>query len=524
MKRITLFSGAALLCAAPLAGCNQNAALSELREITPKAAASPYHLALSRHFYHYAERLEHRDDGDGSKIMAERGLQALQNPQLPLAPEAENISAEQQQARAFVAYATRDPGLRERLPDETAQLRWLYDCWEYESKALFGGHMAANCRDAYYSLADTVFSSFAAKHIQQGLEQASGGNRPVKLHTLLNGMPESAQRTPSEPATPADDAGNTVIAPAEKTASGAAITAPEPPAEAAPPAVTPPPAYETPAEENKKDETPALAESAPPQQPAETAPQTPPAAVPAITEPSVLAARAQQSNPYLSVAERDAILGAPGVRPSLPQYEPKPAQQQAPQDTAEQAVAENTTETPDNNKQAGAKPARETAPETESADYAEAETPQTAPKPDEPDETETVALITPAAPAQPATAISAEEALKKRLHVIRFGESDNTPDGAARSLLETIAEAIKNSDDEYRVTVNGYSDSEGSDEANMRLSLQRALEVKRILGDAGVPKSAVDAFAYGDKWAPESAREGDPSSYRTAEILIEKSL
>lgn len=401
-------------------------ALEELRAINPATSPSPYYLALSRHYLHYAESLRHRNNGIGSDIMAKRGIDALRMPPPALPPETDLLSTEQQQARAFIAYTTGDPGLQRRLPDEVAQLRWLYDCWEYESSKAFGTHLTAECRSAYYALADKVFSAFAPGHIEEGAKKSvvTPVKKKVKIHPLLSVIKQKKDAA-VKTASLADDAPVKKILPSPK------VITPSPP----------PPSREE------------------------------------------LAQRAEDMNPFLSIAERNAILDA----------EPMSSSSSVPRVFKKPAVKQPATTYPIIRKSA-VKKASVKRPSVKIAPV----------------------------PRRPAKTIPQRGLLDKRLHIASFSAVKDVPTPKGAAYVAKLGKALARAKaGDYRITVNGFSDSAAGDAANMQLSLQRALSVKKALIAAGVEKSTIDAFAYGDKWTPESAGTA-AASYGIAEIIITK--
>jgi outer membrane protein OmpA-like peptidoglycan-associated protein len=74
-----------------------------------------------------------------------------------------------------------------------------------------------------------------------------------------------------------------------------------------------------------------------------------------------------------------------------------------------------------------------------------------------------------------------------------------------------------------KVSIEGHTDSRGSDEFNLKLSQQRADGVRRALIDRGVPKDRVQSVGLGEEF-PLSSNETDAgrSQNRRVEIIILK--
>lgn len=63
--------------------------------------------------------------------------------------------------------------------------------------------------------------------------------------------------------------------------------------------------------------------------------------------------------------------------------------------------------------------------------------------------------------------------------------------------LEKVAKFIRNNPDIREVTVEGHADATGTEEYNMRLSLDRAMAVRRMLIKYGVSAQAIQAESFG---------------------------
>lgn len=91
-------------------------------------------------------------------------------------------------------------------------------------------------------------------------------------------------------------------------------------------------------------------------------------------------------------------------------------------------------------------------------------------------------------------------ALQNRLAAlpeITFSTSGFRLDGADRDVVEDAAKLL-NAHKSLRVRVEGHTGSDGSTEGNLRLSQDRAAEVREALVEAGVAGDRVDAVGYGE--------------------------
>jgi outer membrane protein OmpA-like peptidoglycan-associated protein len=93
----------------------------------------------------------------------------------------------------------------------------------------------------------------------------------------------------------------------------------------------------------------------------------------------------------------------------------------------------------------------------------------------------------------------------------------------AKDRLNSVAEALK-SYGEAAITVEGYTDSRGTDEANLRLSQQRADSVRNYLVSQGLSDATVKAVGKGEASpvADNATPEGQATN-RRVEIVIDRS-
>jgi outer membrane protein OmpA-like peptidoglycan-associated protein len=96
----------------------------------------------------------------------------------------------------------------------------------------------------------------------------------------------------------------------------------------------------------------------------------------------------------------------------------------------------------------------------------------------------------------PPEAISLQNRLAA-LPEITFSASGFRLDGGDRDVVEDAAKLL-NAHKSLRVRVEGHTGSDGSTEGNLRLSQDRAAEVREALIEAGVAGDRVDAVGYGE--------------------------
>ena len=110
--------------------------------------------------------------------------------------------------------------------------------------------------------------------------------------------------------------------------------------------------------------------------------------------------------------------------------------------------------------------------------------------------------------------------------LFQFGQSNLTSE--ARGRVADIADILNNQARGRRVSVEGHTDSVGSEAANQRLSERRAGSVANELEVSGVSRSRLTAKGYGERYpvAPNSNSDGsdNPSGRaknRRVEVIIE---
>ena len=260
---------------------------------------------------------------------------------------------------------------------------------------------------------------------------------PPRAPSIPGAMPERPSPVPPMPALPGDPA-LSMGSPAglPPTSSPVPVADDDAPPEAVAAREEPEPAAETP----PTAETP----------PEDAAVETPPAAMPPLPEPV-----AEEPPPARTVAARE---------------EPEPV-----------------AETP---------PAAETPPEDASMETPPAALPPL-PEPvaEEPPPARTAAAPPPVAETPPPASPSSYSAIG-----IVFASGDSELPGAAREILDGVAERLA-ADPAIRVVLKAYASAEGATaSAARRLSLMRALAVRSYLMDAGIDATRIDVRALGAKY------------------------
>ena len=115
------------------------------------------------------------------------------------------------------------------------------------------------------------------------------------------------------------------------------------------------------------------------------------------------------------------------------------------------------------------------------------------------------------------TGAPAEEALV--LHGVNFAFDSYALDAKAQGILDEAAAAIKEKN--VHVTLEGWTDSIGTDAYNKKLSQNRANAVKNYLVQQGVPASQLTAVGMGKSFKYDNATEEGRYLNRRVEILFD---
>lgn len=92
--------------------------------------------------------------------------------------------------------------------------------------------------------------------------------------------------------------------------------------------------------------------------------------------------------------------------------------------------------------------------------------------------------------------------------------------GSAQAKLTQVADALKDQED-HKITVEGYTDSRGSDETNQVLSQQRADSVRAYLVSLGVAGDQIDSHGFGSARPVASNKNAEGrADNRRVEIVV----
>jgi OOP family OmpA-OmpF porin len=139
---------------------------------------------------------------------------------------------------------------------------------------------------------------------------------------------------------------------------------------------------------------------------------------------------------------------------------------------------------------------------------------------------EQVAAVEPVTPA-PAPTPAPEPLPRQETIVVRdlhfaFDSAEISP--ADRAQLDTVASRLRNEASTTRLTINGHTDSKGTEKYNQRLSERRAAAVRNYLVQSGVPAASivsVQGLGESQPVATNETAEGRATN-RRVEILVER--
>ena len=104
------------------------------------------------------------------------------------------------------------------------------------------------------------------------------------------------------------------------------------------------------------------------------------------------------------------------------------------------------------------------------------------------------------------------------LHGVNFAFNSYALDAKAKGVLDEAASALKGK--KVNITLEGWTDSIGSDAYNMKLSQNRASAVKAYLVEQGVPASSINAIGMGKSFKFDNATEEGRYLNRRVEFIF----
>ncbi len=105
-----------------------------------------------------------------------------------------------------------------------------------------------------------------------------------------------------------------------------------------------------------------------------------------------------------------------------------------------------------------------------------------------------------------------------------FNSVEKEYDPEVDGYLQKLAERVKQSEEE--ITITGHADNKGTDQYNMQLGMERAVQIKQILIDGGVAPGQISISSKGETQpvASNATKEGRYENRRVEVRLIKKDV
>lgn len=106
---------------------------------------------------------------------------------------------------------------------------------------------------------------------------------------------------------------------------------------------------------------------------------------------------------------------------------------------------------------------------------------------------------------------------------VKFGFNKADIGPQAKEILDNLVTQLKADNKNVFIEVQGYTDSVGSEQYNMKLGLERAEAVRRYLSQAGIPLHRMATISYGEAnpVADNKTREGRSKNRRVVLLVLE---
>lgn len=105
---------------------------------------------------------------------------------------------------------------------------------------------------------------------------------------------------------------------------------------------------------------------------------------------------------------------------------------------------------------------------------------------------------------------------------VKFGFDMANVSSQAKEVLDNLVTQLKTDNKNVYIEIQGYTDSVGPEQYNMKLGLERAEAVRRYLSDAGVPLHRVSTISYGEAnpVSNNNTRDGRSKNRRVVLIVL----
>lgn len=105
---------------------------------------------------------------------------------------------------------------------------------------------------------------------------------------------------------------------------------------------------------------------------------------------------------------------------------------------------------------------------------------------------------------------------------VKFGFDKASVSPQAKEVLDNLVTQLKTDNKNVFIEIQGYTDSVGPEQYNMKLGLERAEAVRRYLSQAGVPLHRVSTISYGEAnpVSNNNTRDGRSKNRRVVLLVL----
>jgi len=106
---------------------------------------------------------------------------------------------------------------------------------------------------------------------------------------------------------------------------------------------------------------------------------------------------------------------------------------------------------------------------------------------------------------------------------VKFGFNKADIGPKAKEILDNLVAQLKADNKNVYIEIQGYTDSVGTEQYNMKLGLERAEAVRRYLSEAGIPLHRMSTISYGEAnpVADNKTKEGRSKNRRVVILVLE---
>jgi peptidoglycan-associated lipoprotein len=106
---------------------------------------------------------------------------------------------------------------------------------------------------------------------------------------------------------------------------------------------------------------------------------------------------------------------------------------------------------------------------------------------------------------------------------VKFGFDKADIGPKAKEILDNLVTQLKADNKNVFIEIQGYTDSVGNEQYNMKLGLERAEGVRRYLSQAGIPLHRMSTISYGEEnpIADNKTKDGRSKNRRVVLLVLE---